>query len=157
MIDQQKIKSINLTIMFLILLVYGVERYLFIQSAKTTTGDIVEINSTNRHLECRKSDFHACTQFMAKVQFLDLSGNQRYTNVRLNSVSGLDQPISLSEKRVGQKVEVIFSPTNSSKAYENRWQAIWLHMSVIYWLILTPISLMIFLKIWSQRFLAKVD
>ena len=122
MIKQMWMFWISMAILAIGLLL-ALERAIFLARAIETTGAVTHIYSYNTR--CGGKRKHNCTKFDATVQYTSTSGASHRIVVSAGSTRGHDQSIANASRRKGEKVGVVYSPSDPERAYENSLWGVW--------------------------------
>jgi formylglycine-generating enzyme required for sulfatase activity len=100
-----------------------IDRAHFAVVSSATAGVVVVVTARNDRCGGRRSRY-ACTKFSATLRY-EARGSSYFIDVSAGRVRGHDQPVSLSDYRVGQHEKVSYNPRKPSEAYRNTFWDIW--------------------------------
>jgi hypothetical protein len=95
----------------------GVERLVFLQRAKRTMGDVVDVDATNDRCGSNRRTRYACTRFSATVRFTPAAGETATHVVDAGDSRGHDMPVSAAKLHEGDLVPIVYDPSRPRRAY----------------------------------------
>ena len=124
------IKQLWLFVISMLLLIaclwFVVDRFIFLQTAARTTGQVMGISSSNTRCGGGKHrSSYPCTKFTATIGFVAAPVGRYKFTISAGSKRGYDYDISGATYRQGQNVPVVFDPKNPDKAYEDSFFGVW--------------------------------
>jgi hypothetical protein len=123
MIKQPWLAGVSAVLLFVVL-GFVVDRLLFLRSAQTSMGTVVNVTSYNGTCGS-KNNRHTCTKYNADVEFPDKQNTRHRLNISAGSCRGSNQSLSNASYGIGAKVEVVYDPDKPSRAYPNTFFGVW--------------------------------
>lgn len=103
---------------------FVVDRLVFLATAERVMGTVTELTSRNDTCGSERNRYR-CTKFRAEVAFEAKTGGSFTIDISAGQERGHDEPLSRALYEEGSQVEVVYSPRNPSKAYQNTLFGVW--------------------------------
>ena len=122
---KQPVFAVVAFLLLLVLAWFVVDRLLFLETAKRTSGRVVNVSAQNSSCGGRRSHY-SCTQFNAIVEYTPEGQSRPYhLSLSAGSARGHNQPVSRASLAQGGSVRVAYNPRDPEESYEDSFSGIW--------------------------------